>query len=207
VTVPEVSAQDPRIDAYIAEAADWAKPILNHLRTLPTMACPSAAETIKWGSPWWDLNGMLCGFAVFKTHCAFVLPHEKEIPEIGALSADGQTKAWGALGRIASLDDLPPDADLIKAIQLIAAYNQNQKTRPSSARSAPTPKEVPADLVAALEQNEAARIAFEDFPPGKRNEYIEWLDEAKTAATRQKRLAQAIEWIAEGKGRNWKYQR
>lgn len=208
--MPDVSPprdQDPRVDAYIAEAAEWARPILNHLRTLPTIACSDATETIKWGCPWWELGGMLCGFAVFKAHCAFVLPHEGDIPEIGALSADGQTKAWGSLGKITTLDDLPPDTDLIKAVQLVAAYNQSKKSRPPKTKQAPAAKEVPADLVAALDQNKQAATQFEAFPPGRRNEYIEWLDEAKTDATRQKRLAQAIEWIAEGKGRNWKYQR
>ena len=95
------------------------------------------------GLPVVDLGGMLCGFAVFKAHCAFVLPHEQDIPEIGALYVDGQKKAWGSLGKITSLGDLPPDPGLIKAIQLIAKFNQSKKSRPPRARAAPPAKEFP----------------------------------------------------------------
>lgn len=199
---------DSRIDAYIDEAADWAKPILNHLRSLPTRAVPEATETIKWGSPAWEYKGILCVFSVFKDHCGFVLFNEKEIPEIEALLGGVEKPAFGSLGHITSLENLPPDEILIRALQLVAANNEAKKAKP---KGTATPKKtaeaalVPDDLVSALDQNEAASGHWDGFSVAKRNEYIAWFDEAKTEITRTKRMAQAIEWISEGKSRNWKY--
>jgi hypothetical protein len=201
---------DPRIDAYIAEAADWAKPILNHLRSLPAKAVPEATETIKWGSPAWEYRGILCVFSVFKDHCGFVLFNQKDVPEIEQLLGGIEKPAFGALGHITSLDDLPPDAVLIQAIQLVAAHNEAKKTKSKGASSSKKSAEVaqvPADLIAALDQNDAAREHWDGFTVAKRNEYIAWFDEAKTEATRSRRIVQAIEWISEGKSRSWKYGR
>ena len=147
---------DPRIDAYIAEAADWAKPILNHLRSLPAKAVPDATETIKWGSPFWEYKGLLCGFSVFKDHCGFVLFNDRDIPEIEALFGGIEKPAFGALGHITSLDDLPPDDILIQAIQLVAAHNEAKKAKPKGAQSAKRPTEalaIPDDLIGAVNQN------------------------------------------------------
>ena len=73
-------------------------------------------------------------------------------------------------------------------------------------RSAPKKKlPVPRDLATALAKSRKAGATFSAFPPGQRREYIEWLEEAKTETTRARRLGQAIEWMAEGKSRNWKY--
>jgi uncharacterized protein YdeI (YjbR/CyaY-like superfamily) len=201
---------DPRIDAYIDNAAEWAKPILNHLRTLPIKAVPEATETIKWGSPAWEYKGILCVFSAFKDHCGFVLFNDREIPEIAELVANTDPSAFGALGQITSLEDLPSEENLIKAIQLVAAHNEAKKARPKGAHSTKKAAEaapVPDDLVAALDQAEAARQQWDGFTVAKQNEYIAWFDEAKTAGTREKRIAQAIEWISEGKSRNWKYMR
>jgi hypothetical protein len=197
------------VDAYIAGAADWAKPILIHLRELTFAAVPDATETIKWGVPYWDYHGNLCGMAVFKAHAAFVLTHEDEIPEVRALYGESQKAGMGVLGKITSLEALPEDAVIVHAIRLVADFNANRKKSPAKAkaRSSPTPLPVPDDLTGALAENEAAAACFEGFPPGKRNEYIEWLTEAKTDATRAKRRAQTIEWLAEGKSRMWKYER
>ena len=200
--------RDPRIDAYIAEAADWAKPILNHLRSLPTQAVPGATETIKWGSPFWEYKGLLCGMAVFRQHCNFVLVNDKDVPEIAALAA--RKDGFGSLGKITSLADLPADDELITAIRHIAAYNEAKKSTtknaPSTkAGSAPLP--VPDDLASALDQHAPSQVHWDGFSVAKRNEYITWFDEAKTESTRSKRIAQAVEWIGEGKSRNWKYNR
>jgi uncharacterized protein YdeI (YjbR/CyaY-like superfamily) len=65
---------------------------------------------------------------------------------------------------------------------------------------------VPQDLKSALARNAKARAAFEGFSPSHRREYVEWIEDAKRDDTRRKRLATAIEWMGEGKPRNWKYQ-
>jgi hypothetical protein len=201
--------RDPRIDAYIAEAAEWARPILIHLRELTNATVPEATETIKWGVPYWEYHGLLCGLAVFKAHAAFVLTHENEIPEVKALYGESQKAGMGVLGKITRLDDLPADSVIAHAIRLVADFNIERKSSPAkaTARSVPAALPVPDDLSMALAENAEAARTFEGLPPGKRNDYVVWLTDAKTAATRAKRLATAIEWLAEGKSRMWKYER
>jgi uncharacterized protein YdeI (YjbR/CyaY-like superfamily) len=195
------SSKDPRIDAYIAGAAPFAKPILQHLRKLVHAGCPDVEETIKWKNPSFAYKGLMCGMAAFKEHCAFGFwKHELVVGDAGSRDA------MGSLGRITSLDDLPPDATLIGYVKKAAALNENGVKVERQATATKPPVRVPADLTAALKKNATARRYFDAFSPSHRREYVEWITEAKTDATRQKRLATAVEWIADGKGRNWKYE-
>jgi uncharacterized protein YdeI (YjbR/CyaY-like superfamily) len=66
---------------------------------------------------------------------------------------------------------------------------------------------VPPELVAWLAKNRKARANFEAYPPSHKPENNEWIGEAKREETRAARVKQAVEWIAEGKSRNWKYQK
>ena len=197
---------DPRVDAYIAKSPEFARPILEHLRQLMSSNFPEATETIKWGSPFWEQNGVLCGMSAFKNHAAFVLWNDKQIPEIGRLYVNDDPDSFGTLGKLRSLDDLPSDEILVHSVKLVMAYNEATKGKSPRSKSA-EPAPVPDDFAAALRAHELAGEQFATMSTAKRNEYITWLSDAKTTATREKRMAQAIEWIAEGKGRNWKYER
>ena len=192
---------DPRIDAYIARAAGFARPLLVELRARVHAACPDAVETLKWGAPSFTYNGKLLALmAAFKQHVSFNLWHDDAAP------AAGERDGMGQFGRLEQLADLPPKRALGTRIR--AAMARIDAGEPVRARSAPrAPLPVPDDLRAALSNNVAAQAAFDGFPPGKRREYIEWLLDAKHADTRARRLQQAVEWIAEGKARNWKYAR
>jgi uncharacterized protein YdeI (YjbR/CyaY-like superfamily) len=193
---------DPRIDKYIARAADFAKPILTHLRKVVHAACPDVEETMKWSAPHFDYKGMMCGMAAFKSHCAFGFWK-------GSLVLDGPRSgdAAGHFGRITSLGDLPPDRVIAGYVKKAAKLNDEgvRVARKPTAPKKPLP--VPADFAAALKKKPAARKAFDAFSPSHRREYVEWVTEAKTDATRQKRMATAIGWLSEGKSRNWKYER
>lgn len=202
-----MGTRDPRIDAYIERSAEFAQPILRYLREVVHEACPDVEETMKWSFPHFDyLGGMMCSMASFKQHCAFGFWKGSLIMENGGGKAE---QAMGHFGRITSVDDLPPREVLIDYIHQAMRLNetgtkaparkQPQKDRPEA--------EVPNDLSAALEANEAARATFNGFSPSARREYVEWITDAKSDATRQKRLQQAVEWMAEGKQRHWKYQR
>ena len=196
---------DPRVDAYIERAAPFAQEILRHWRATVHAHCPEVVETIKWGFPNFTYRDrILTGMAAFKAHCSIGFWHGAAA--VGAAHAkDG---AMGDLGRVASLQDLPAPAEqqaiLQRAMRLI---EDGVKARPAKAAAPRPPLATPDDLGAALQANAAARATFEAFPPGQQREYIEWIVEAKQAATREKRLAQAIAWMAEGKRRNWKYER
>jgi uncharacterized protein YdeI (YjbR/CyaY-like superfamily) len=194
---------DPRLDAYIAKSAAFAQPILRHLRALVHRGCPEATETIKWSMPFFEYHGLLCNMAAFKAHCAFGFHHQGVDKLLGA---DGKPdEAMGSLGRITSLAGLPSDATLLRYIKAAAKLNASG----TPARPTPKPKPAlatPTDLAAALKKNAAAAKTFEDFAPSHRREYIEWITEAKREETRAKRLATAVEWLAEGKARNWKYE-
>ena len=196
-------AKDPRIDAYIAKAAPFARPVLAHLRAVVHAAVPGVEETIKWGMPHFLHGGILCGMAAFKAHCAFHVRGGEDL-----LGGEARGDAMGQFGRITSLSDLPPRATLGKLLKAAAARNASGVKAPRAARRAPKPEaKVPVDLSAALKADGKARSTFEGFSPSRRREYVEWIVEAKGADTRARRIAQAVEWMAEGKSRNWKYER
>lgn len=184
--------KDPRIDAYIAKAAPFAQPILTHVRALVHKALPEAQETIKWGMPHFMVEGRnVIGLAAFKAHASVVIHHEER-------TGDGM----GALGKLQSLADLPPDDQLITRFQARPAALAQPKPK-----RAPKPElPVPPALATALEASPAAQAAFEAFAPSHRREYVEWIAEAKREETQAKRIAQAVEWLAEGRKRNWKYE-
>jgi len=195
--------RDPRIDAYIEKSADFAKPILTHLRETVHAAVPDVEEAMKWSFPHFMHQGMLCSMASFKAHCAFGFWK-------GSLVLDGNQKrdAMGHLGRITSLRDLPSKKELTGYIKKAAALNdQGVKVARKPARAASTPVRVPTDLASALKKNKQAQSAFDTFPPSHKREYIEWITEAKRDDTRTRRVTAAIEQMAEGKSRNWKYER
>jgi hypothetical protein len=198
-----------KFDVYIAKAQPFAQPILTHLRELVNKACPGIAEEIKWSMPFFVLDGViLCNIAAFKEHCSLGIwgPEMQKI-----LAADGvQCKGgMGTFGRIASLRDLPPDKVLLGYLRQAAGFiasGQRTKSYERPHRVAKPALEIPAELTAALKRNKAAAKVFAAFAPSCQREYADWITEAKRPETRDKRIAQAVEWIAEGKQRNWKYQ-
>lgn len=196
---------DPFVDAYIEKSKDFAKPILNHLRALVHEACPDVVETKKWSFPHFDYKGMMCSMAAFKEHCAFSF-WKQALLESSAFPAE--KTAMGSFGRIASLKDLPSDKTMKKlivdAMKLNDAGIKVSKSKPAGEKKELV---VPAILIAALATNELAAETFDNFPYSCKKEYVQWIDEAKTDATRDKRLATAIEWLSEGKRRNWKYEK
>jgi uncharacterized protein YdeI (YjbR/CyaY-like superfamily) len=197
-----MARKDPRIDAYIEKAGDFAKPILTHIRAVVHGACPDVEETLKWSSPTFIYKGMLCGMAAFKEHCIFGFWK-------AALISDGsgtlKDAGWN-YGRLTTVSDLPPKKILAGYIRQAMALNESGVTVPRKAKAKAAPLKVPTDLAAALRKNKTAAKAFEAFSPSHRNEYVEWITEAKQEATRQRRLQTAIEWIAKGQSRNWKYE-
>lgn len=202
--------KDPRVDAYIASAAPFARPILKRLRALVHEGCPEVVETIKWKMPAFEHEGPLCGMAAFKAHCVFGF--WKAALLFGGASAKGMARLdWGAPGRdplparITSIDDLPSRTVMLRLVREAVKLNEAGVKVPKRAipRAAPV---VPADLAAALKKSRKAAAHFEAFSPSCRREYVEWITEAKRDETRQRRIATAIEWLAEGKQRNWKYQ-
>ena len=195
------------VDTYIAKSADFAKPILSHLRKLVHTGCPGVVENIKWGLPSFEYKGMLCGMAAFKAHCAFGFWKSSIMPDPNKIMSEADS-AMGSLGRLRELNDLPPDKILLKYIRAAARLNDEgikveRKPLPRERK----PLRVPPALKRALSNNKKARETFENFNYTNKKEYIEWLTEAKTAETRSKRLSTAVGWMAEGKARNWKYVR
>ena len=195
-------AFDPRIDDYIQSAAAFAQPMLVHIRDAVHQACPQVEETIKWGMPtFMHSGGILCGMAAFKKHVSF--GYWKHALVVGDGSAQ---EGMGSYGKMASLKDLPPKKTLLAHIRKAAKLNEDGVKAPAQRKSAKPFPQAPDDLVAALRKNKAAQATYEAFPPSCKREYVEWITEAKREETRAKRLAQAVEWMAEGKRRNWKYE-
>lgn len=206
-----MSNRSSRVNAYIANAGEFARPILSHLRELVHRACPDVVEEIKWGRPFFVHRGViLCGMAAFKQHCSFML-WGAEIRELlrqdGLLEEDGM----GGFGKITRIEDLPSERKLLGYLRQAVAFvneGQGQTFMAASRRPAKSPKtavELPPEFLSALEKNTAANKVFAAFSPSCRREYVEWIAEAKKAETRDRRILQAVDWISEGKQRNWKY--
>lgn len=196
-----MGSRDPRIDAYIAKAAPFARPILAHLREQVHAACPEVEETIKWSAPHFLHRGkLLCGMAAFKQHCAFGFWKEAAIPATGK-----ESEAMGQFGRIARREDLPDEATLASLIGKAIQAREAPAPAKRAARKA-VQYTMPPALAEALEAHPKAKAVFDGFSPSHRRDYAEWIAEAKAEATRERRLAQAIEWLSEGKTRHWKYQ-
>jgi uncharacterized protein YdeI (YjbR/CyaY-like superfamily) len=195
--------RDPRIDAYITKAGDFAKPILKHLRELVHSACPDVEETMKWSHPHFVRKGILCNMAAFKQHCAFRFWKNSLV--VG--KAQGEEGAVSRFRRITALSDLPSDRILIgyikKAVQL-----DEEGIKPSP-RSRPTEKKeliMPDDFRETLAKNKKAQATFENFSYSHKKEYLDWISEARKAETRQRRIETALRQMGEGKSRDWKYQ-
>ena len=197
-----MGTKDERVDQYIDKSKDFARPILEHLRALVHANCPDVEETLKWSFPHFQYKGMLCHMAAFKEHCAFGFWKGSLVVGDDSTSE----KAMGQFGRITKLSDLPSKKVIAGLIKKAMKLNEDGVKAPTRSKpKEPRALDVPAELTRALERNEAARKTFESFTPGRKREYVEWITEAKTAATRERRIETAIEWIAEGKPRNWKY--
>ncbi len=224
-------ALDPRHDAYVDDAAPFARPILEYLRAIVREAYPAIDETIKWGMPTYTVNGaIVCNIAAFKQHCSFGLWRAAELLGDDAPAGTEERSGMGSYGKLRSIDDLPPRDVLVDQVRRIATARgakADKAARPARRRAGvdqdvasttstanvgrrPSPKPplvVPDYVERALDANAPARAAFDAFPPSHQREYVEWIREAKREATRERRLAQMLEWLTEGKSRNWKHER
>jgi len=202
---------DPRVDAYIAKSADFAKPVLQHIRKLVHEASPLITENIKWGMPFFEYKGIVCQMAAFKQHMAFGFWRASRLHDPHHLLNPGEEAAAGSFGRILSMADLPAD-DVLRefVLQAMRLNEEGVKDDKPKIKKATTEKKeliVPDYFIHVLNENPGAKEAFEKFSYSHKKEYLEWITEAKTDATREKRIAQAIEMMSEGKSRNWKYGR
>lgn len=203
-------ANEPRVDSYIHKSAAFAQPILQHLRKLVHDACPAVTETIKWSCPHFEYkNEILCSMASFKQHCAFTIRKAALLKDEAGILEITERGAMGHLGRITSLKDLPKDSLLKKLIKQAAQLNEEGIKLPAANKSAGPSKSVilPVEILKALKNNQAVLNIFEQLAPSHQREYIKWITEAKTSPTKEKRITTMMQWLAEGKSRNWKYEK
>jgi uncharacterized protein YdeI (YjbR/CyaY-like superfamily) len=193
--------KNPRVDEYIAKAPAFAKPILVEIRERVHAACPDVEETIKWRQPSFEYKGLMCGMAAFKEHCVFGY---WKAPLVLGAAAEG-ANAMGSRDKITSVADLPSKRAFRAHVRKAMELNEAGITLERPVKERKPEIVVPADLAAAVKKNKKAQATFDQFSPSHRREYIEWVTEAKTDATRATRLQQTVEWLAEGKPRNWKY--
>ncbi len=205
-----LGTKDKRIDAYITKAQPFAQPILKHLRKLVHQACPEVEETIKWSFASFDYKGPFCSMASFKQHAVFGFWKSKLLKDpkgyLGERFNQGGD-AMGNLGRITNLDDLPPDNIIIDFIKQAKKLNDDGVKLPAKPKKKKKELVIPDYFLGALKKNKKAFATFEEFSYSNKKEYVEWVTEAKTEETRIRRLETAVEWMAQGKVRNWKYVR
>lgn len=199
-------SHSPAVDAYIAKAPEYARPILKHLRSVVHRACPDVVETIKWGMPSLEYKGPFAGFAAFKQHCVFGFWKHKLLDDPDGVLEKVDRSAMGNFGCIRSMKDLPSEATLARLVKAAKRLNDENVKLPRAVRKR-KPLPVPPEFTKALSRNAKARSVFDGFSPSHRFEYLEWIVEAKRPETRANRIAQAIQWLSQGKHRNWKYER
>lgn len=198
-----MASTDPRLDSYIAGKAAFAQPILEHLRAAVHRAVPEVEETLRWSMPSFSYRGkILCQMAAFKEHAAFGFWRGEEVA-----GEEGASDAMGQFGRLASVADLPDQATLDALIRKAAALVDSGAHAPRPVKDPKPALDMPEDLALALAASPAAQATFDAFPPSARRDYLEWVLDAKQPATRTKRISQAVEWMAEGKKRHWKYEK
>jgi uncharacterized protein YdeI (YjbR/CyaY-like superfamily) len=201
-----MGTKDKRIDAYIGKAADFAQPILREIRAIIHQGCPEVEETMKWSMPFFMYkDDMLCHMAAFKQHCALgfwkasLIIDKKESKSV---------EAMGQFGRITSMKDLPSKSVLVSYVKEAKRLNDEGIKKASKPKAAVKKElEVPSYFMAALKRNRKSLATFEGFPYSHKKEYVQWVTEAKTDETRDRRLQTTVEWLAEGKSRNWKYEK
>lgn len=197
--------KDTRIDLYISKSADFAQPILTHIRELVHKTCSDVEETIKWGFPHFEYKGPLCDMAAFKQHCSFGFWKAALMKDKTLIANAKSESAMGHYGKIKSIEDLPADKKIIAHIKDAMKLNEKGIKLPSKKIASKKEITVPDYFLNRLKKNKKAFMTFENFSPSHKREYIEWITEAKTEETRYRRMETAIKWLTEGKSRNWKY--
>ena len=201
-----MATTDKRIDAYISKSADFAKPILNHIRELVHAACPDVEETMKWSFPHFDYKGgMMCSMAAFKQHAVLSFWKGSLMKDKSLMENARAEVSMGHAGRLTSMKDLPSDKKIIGWIKDAMSLNDFGIKLPSKPKKTASLIETPDYFLKALKKDEKLVAQYEALSNSCKKEYVEWLTEAKTEPTREKRMATAIEWIGEGKSRHWKY--
>jgi uncharacterized protein YdeI (YjbR/CyaY-like superfamily) len=197
---------DTRIDAYIKKTAPFAQPILEHIRKVVHKACPEVKETMKWGFPHFEHKGIICSMASFKKHASFGFWKGSVMKDSNQLLTVMGDTDMARFDKLTSVEDLPSDKILIAYIKEAVRLNEEGIKLPTKEKSKRMEIPMPEELSAALRRNKKALITYEQLSPSHKREYLEWITEAKTEATREKRLDTTIEWLAEGKSMHWKYQ-
>jgi uncharacterized protein YdeI (YjbR/CyaY-like superfamily) len=200
--------KDRRIDDYIAKSENFAKPILKYLRDIVHKACPEVEETMKWGMPHFDYKGMMCGMASFKQHCTFGFWKFSLMKDKQKVFVKGENAGMGNFGKIKDIQDLPPAHTIIEYIKEAMKLNDDDvAVKKEVKKTIRQELVIPGYFSKALNKNKIALKTFSDLSYSHKKEYLEWITEAKREETRDKRINTAIEWLLEGKSRNWKYEK
>ena len=201
-----MSQKDAQVDLYISKSAEFAKPILIHLRKFVHKACPDVEEKMKWSFPHFDYKGMICSMAAFKQHCAFSFWKVLLMKDKNLIANAESESAMGHYGKITSVKDLPSDKKIIAHIKDAMKLNEiGIKLPPKKVTAAKKEVVVPDFFLKQLKKNKKVFTTFENFSPSHKREYVEWITEAKNDETKNRRMETALEWMSEGKPRNWKY--
>jgi uncharacterized protein YdeI (YjbR/CyaY-like superfamily) len=199
---------NPAVSTYIANSAEFAQPILIELRAIIHNFCPEVVETIKWNFPVFVYkDSILCNMASFKEHCSFGFWLGSLMKDPHGIFLRTEQGGMGDLGKLKSLNDLPDPsklgASILEAMQLTDAGMK----LPKKPKKDTTELKIPNELTKALAEHAAAKTVFDNFSYSHKREYVDWLNEAKTEETLNKRLETTILNLLEGKPKEWKYKK
>lgn len=202
-----MGTKDTRVDAYIAKQQPFAKEICTRVRAIVHEAAPDITEDIKWGHVAFMHKGIVCGLAAFKHHVVF---HFWKASLLGGSHARRSTddKTLEQLAKLKSVDELPSKSVIASLVKAAVKLNDGAVKVPKSpmaAKKTKAPLRTPPSLAKALARNAKAKSTYQGFSPSHKREYVEWICDAKSVETRDRRIEQALGWMSEGKPRNWKY--
>ena len=145
---------------------------------------------------------MICWLAYFKNHVGINFFKGSLIEDLHGLYDEACMDKGNRQIKFRRQDDV----DEVKLKHyLYEAIKLNKEGTNVQAKKIST--DIPENLAQALAKNINAKNFFDSLAQGYKRDYIVWITTAKQEKTRLKRLNTTIEWLSEGKKKNWKYER
>lgn len=189
------------ITAYIEKATPEFKEVMIALRSVLNNPNFDIKEDWKWGAPNFNNEGMICWLAHFRNHVGMNFFKGTLIKDKYNLFTHYREEKGNRQLKFSDINQIIPEQIEYYIEEAIKLNQENIKVVKKEIDTS-----LPLDLETELNNNPKAKMFFESLAPSYKRDYIEWIEEAKREATRTKRLATTMEWLSEGKKKNWKYE-
>lgn len=191
-----------KISQYIESADVKKKEILQRLRDFLNRDDFGLTEDWKWHAPNFNSNGMVCWLAFFKSHVGLNFFKGSLIEDLHGLYDNASMDKGNRIIKYKTINEI--NENLLE-YYIYEAIKHNKEGAKITSKKVEI--EVPKDLAKALEKDIMAKDFFTNLAPGYKRDYIDWIISAKQEKTRLKRLETTLEWLGQGKKKNWRYKK